>query len=91
VPEVRAGSRSLARMRVLSHTRARGESCRAGVQIRERDYGSLYAGTRVATGTRFAYPVPPTVSASMRSVGCPTPTGTLCPSLPHVPMPSSSL
>ena len=35
-------------------------------------------------------PVPPTVSPSMRSVGCPTPTGTLCPSLPQVPTPVSS-
>ncbi len=26
----------------------------------------------------------------MRNVGCPTPTGTLCPSLPHVPIPGSS-
>ena len=37
-----------------------------------------------------SYPVPPTVSASMRSVGWPTPTGTLWPSLPHVPTPVSS-
>jgi hypothetical protein len=28
---------------------------------------------------------------SMRKVGWPTPTGTLCPSLPHTPTPSSSL
>lgn len=35
-------------------------------------------------------PVPPTVSPpSMRSVGWPTPTGTLCPSLPHTPTPWS--
>src|SRR6266699_2242371 len=34
--------------------------------------------------------VPPTVSASMRSVGWPTPTGTLWPFLPQVPMPWSS-
>src|SRR5208282_2922805 len=34
--------------------------------------------------------VPPTVSPSMRSVGWPTPTGTLCPSLPQVPTPESS-
>src|SRR5262249_4847601 len=34
--------------------------------------------------------VPPTVSPSMRKVGWPTPTGTLCPSLPQVPMPVSS-
>src|SRR5262245_59581427 len=33
--------------------------------------------------------VPPTVIASMRMVGSPTPTGTDWPSLPHVPMPSS--
>src|SRR5258708_19162593 len=35
-------------------------------------------------------PVPPTVSASMRSVGWPTPTGIDCPSLPQVPTPLSS-
>src|SRR6266481_5837797 len=34
--------------------------------------------------------VPPTVSASMRRVGWPTPTGTPWPSLPQVPMPGSS-
>ena len=34
--------------------------------------------------------VPPTVSASMRKVGWPTPTGTPWPSLPQVPMPGSS-
>ena len=35
------------------------------------------------------YAVPPTVSPSIRSVGCPTPTGTLWPSLPQVPTPES--
>ena len=34
--------------------------------------------------------VPPTVMRSMRTVGIPTPTGTLWPSLPHMPTPSSS-
>src|SRR6266699_6861468 len=34
--------------------------------------------------------VPPTVRASMRKVGWPTPTGTLWPFLPQVPMPVSS-
>ena len=34
-----------------------------------------------------AQPVPPTVRPSMRSVGWPTPTGTLWPSLPHMPTP----
>src|SRR2546430_10249165 len=34
--------------------------------------------------------VPPTVSPSILSVGCPTPTGTLCPSFPQVPTPVSS-
>src|SRR5437762_2625208 len=33
--------------------------------------------------------VPPTVKPSILSVGWPTPTGTLWPSLPHVPMPLS--
>jgi hypothetical protein len=36
------------------------------------------------------YAVPPTVRRSMRKVGWPTPTGTLCPSLPHTPTPVSS-
>ena len=36
-----------------------------------------------------AHSVPPTVSPSIFSVGCPTPTGTLWPSLPHVPTPVS--
>ena len=35
------------------------------------------------------YAVPPTVNPSIRSVGWPTPTGTLCPSFPHVPTPES--
>src|SRR5947208_2936228 len=41
---------------------------------------------------QFPYPcaVPPTVMLSTFNVGIPTPTGTLCPSLPHVPTPSSS-
>src|SRR2546421_6312495 len=34
--------------------------------------------------------VPPTVRPSIFKVGCPTPTGTLWPSLPQVPMPLSS-
>ena len=37
-----------------------------------------------------AQAVPPTVMPSMRSVGWPTPTGTLWPSLPQVPTPESS-
>ena len=38
-----------------------------------------------------AQAVPPTVIRSILTVGMPTPTGTLCPSLPQMPMPSSSL
>src|SRR5262249_26324624 len=34
-------------------------------------------------------PVPPTVTWSMRTVGRPTPTGTIWPSLPQVPRPGS--
>ena len=34
--------------------------------------------------------MPPTVSPSIFKVGCPTPTGTPCPFLPHVPIPGSS-
>src|SRR5437763_11175005 len=38
----------------------------------------------------FAQAVPPTVIRSILIVGIPTPTGTLWPSLPQTPMPSSS-
>src|SRR5579884_1233792 len=34
--------------------------------------------------------VPPTVISLIRIMGIPTPTGTLCPSLPQVPTPGSS-
>src|SRR5262249_6560962 len=37
-----------------------------------------------------AQAVPPTVMRSILRVGMPSPTGTLWPSLPHTPMPSSS-
>src|SRR5690606_27145641 len=49
------------------------------------------AARRAATRTvlKGAQAVPPTVSPSMRSVGWPTPTGTLWPSLPQVPTPGS--
>src|SRR3954468_7671943 len=36
------------------------------------------------------HPVPPTVKPSILRVGWPTPTGTLCPSLPQGPMPLAS-
>src|ERR1035441_4876881 len=39
---------------------------------------------------RLYSPVPPTVMWSSLTVGMPTPTGTFCPALPQVPMPSSS-
>jgi len=39
---------------------------------------------------KFQVLVPPTVSPSIRTVGWPTPTGTLWPSLPQVPTPLSS-
>src|SRR6185295_7123820 len=35
--------------------------------------------------------VPPTVMPSMRSVGNPTPTGTIWPSFPHIPIPGSGM
>src|SRR5439155_23652488 len=50
-------------------------------------------GTRQELAARMrqrTQAVPPTVSPSILSVGCPTPTGTLCPSLPQVPTPVSS-
>jgi hypothetical protein len=50
--------------------------------------GSRRARFSTLWATQLA--VPPTVSPSMRSVGWPTPTGTLCPSLPQVPTPGSS-
>lgn len=37
----------------------------------------------------FNYRVPPTVNAEILSVGCPTPTGIDCPSLPQTPTPKS--
>ena len=51
--------------------------------------GSI-AGLPPLDVTRWSEAVPPTVSRSIRSVGWPTPTGTLCPSLPQVPTPVSS-
>lgn len=48
------------------------------------------AVSTLATKGDSAYSVPPTVRPSMRRVGCPTPTGTLWPSLPQVPTPGSS-
>mmetsp|Transcript_34863 Transcript_34863/g.63558 ORF Transcript_34863/g.63558 Transcript_34863/m.63558 type:complete len:134 (+) Transcript_34863:448-849(+) len=49
---------------------------------------ALDASVRRGCGKTQA--VPPTVNPSIRSVGCPTPTGTLWPSLPHTPTPVSS-
>src|SRR5262249_51922932 len=65
---------------------------------RERVGGIRTGGPRVphqslgdaAQGAARHAPVPPTVRPSMRTVGRPTPTGTDWPSLPHVPIPSSS-
>src|SRR6218665_2687150 len=45
-------------------------------------------GRQCSTAAR-RHAVPPTVRPSMRSVGCPTPTGTLWPALPQVPTPLS--
>src|SRR5690606_7126344 len=81
------------------HRRLGGaHALRAG--LRERRLGhvaqALVGGGaeegRIAAGrNRCAHAcVPPTVSASTLSVGCPTPTGTLWPSLPQVPTPVSS-
>jgi hypothetical protein len=53
---------------------------------RQTTGGRLHVGKR----HRRRHAVPPTVSLSMRSVGCPTPTGTLWPSLPQTPTPVSS-
>src|SRR5438270_6941982 len=65
----------------------RDRALRAGcAKITGDGYGAL-GGTLQA----FAHcAVPPTVILSILTVGTPTPTGTLCPSLPHTPMPSSS-
>ena len=35
--------------------------------------------------------MPPTVILLISKDGCPTPTGTPCPALPHVPMPGSNI
>src|SRR5206468_11576437 len=53
--------------------RAVGDLLRNGLPIREK----------------MRQAVPPTVRPSIFTVGWPTPTGTLCPSLPQVPMPES--
>src|SRR5262249_35418413 len=45
---------------------------------------------RPACARHAGYAVPPTVMRSILIVGIPTPTGMLCPSLPHTPTPSSS-
>src|SRR5439155_24573929 len=65
----------------------RDRALRAGcAKITGDRYGAL-GGTLQA----FAHcAVPPTVILSILTVGIPTPTGTLCPSLPQTPMPSSS-
>src|SRR5438132_212432 len=55
----------------------------------ERLLAQVRAPARAPVGPAHAC-VPPTVRPSMRTVGRPTPTGTDCPSLPQVPMPSSS-
>ena len=61
-----------------------------------RHDGNQAARQRGGTGRALprrpdpAQAVPPTVRPSMRTVGMPTPTGTLWPSLPQVPTPESS-
>ncbi len=73
----------------LHGKRSRPVATCGGSQLRQPASLCRPAATRHAL-PRWPQAVPPTVSASMRSVGWPTPTGTLWPSLPQVPTPSSS-
>src|SRR6185503_13137105 len=57
---------------------------------RQRVVGRQREERTVGNALGEVHPVPPTVSPSILSVGWPTPTGTLWPSLPQVPMPGSS-
>src|SRR5216684_1073695 len=106
-PLLLQGSRHLAATRSLLHLRGGAVGAvmarEGGPPSNPGDYS--VARTRIplrrcATGTPprramtsrdAAYPVPPTVMRSMRSVGWPTPTGTPWPFLPQVPMPVSSV
>src|SRR5688572_11071395 len=81
------------RRRVALGTRRRRHA--AGGELERRVLGAHRAQgfhlDRVAAARAFLdHAVTPTVRPSILSVGCPTPTGTLCPSLPQVPMPESS-
>src|SRR5579862_8507523 len=57
---------------------------------RTQFHGSLGGGGRDVQEVIAHAAVPPTVILSIFTVGIPTPTGTLCPSLPQTPIPSSS-
>src|SRR6185437_14849596 len=62
----------------------------SGVHRSRDDIGSELPQVGRKCGCCAHRPVPPTVMRSSLTVGMPTPTGTLWPSLPQVPMPSSS-
>src|SRR6185295_15410448 len=75
--------------RLAAHERAHGFHRRQRIVGWQRDERAV--GDVLDEGVDRAQAlVPPTVRPSIFSVGCPTPTGTLCPSLPQVPMPLSS-
>jgi quercetin dioxygenase-like cupin family protein len=67
----------------MSETNDKGEATSWFEPVSDTDYTKSPAKAKPVA-------VPPTVSASMRKVGWPTPTGTPWPSLPQVPMPGSS-
>src|SRR5581483_10795698 len=78
----------------IAHPDRRGELVPLGNRtlgvLGARRQRLLYGVRRQLGQMILAHAVPPTVMRSILMVGIPTPTGTLCPSLPQVPMPSSS-
>ncbi len=88
---IRQAQHELAHNKPPASSRKRSEERRWTIPIAvcvECRHG--WAGIRL-TPAPFPYaPVPPTVIASIFRVGWPTPTGTDCPSLPHVPTPLSN-
>src|SRR5213080_3886613 len=65
-------------------------SCAAPMRRTAHESSPPRCWRRSGASDAAAQAVPPTVSPSILIVGCPSPTGTLCPSLPQVPTPSSS-
>ena len=77
------------RIAAAGPTLVRGCCCAWRARKPRRFSAGAPQGANAAAEIRPPQAVPPTVSPSMRSVGWPTPTGTLCLSLPQVPTPGS--